>query len=286
MKGIYRWLATAVWLACAAGCKPAPQVNEIAVTIEPQRYFAEKIGGDKFSIFTVVPGGQSPEVYDPTPRQMLHISRCRAYLRIGYIGFEQVWMRNIQDNNPHLQVFDLSAGFTPIAETGEHGGHHHPGGFDPHIWSSMEGARTIAKNTLEAFLSLDPGNEAFYRNNYAALTEEIAATETFIRRKLEPLTRRAFIIYHPALTYFAEEFDLEQLCIETDGKEPSPAQLKELTDTAREHQVEVVFVQQEFDRRNAERIAAATGCRLVDIRLLDYDWKKEMTNLANALAGE
>ena len=33
----------------------------VTVTIEPQRYFAEQIAGDKFKINCVVPAGQSPE---------------------------------------------------------------------------------------------------------------------------------------------------------------------------------------------------------------------------------
>ena len=102
---------------------------------------------------------------------------------------------------------------------------------------------------------------------------------------LEPYKGTSFIIYHPALTYFAREFGLNQLCIELDGKEPSPAQLKELIETARASQAKVVFVQQEFDQKNAELIAQETGCRLVRINPLAYDWRKEMVNLAKILAG-
>ena len=88
------------------------QANEtvVTVTIEPQRYFAEKIAGDKFKINCVVPAGQSPETYDPTPQQMIQIGRSIAYLRIGPIGFEQAWMDKIRENNPKLQVFDTSEG--------------------------------------------------------------------------------------------------------------------------------------------------------------------------------
>jgi zinc transport system substrate-binding protein len=167
-----------------------------------------------------------------------------------------------------------------------HKEHHHPGGIDPHIWTSIAGGKVIAKNTLNAFVALDKGNEDYYRNNYELLMAGIKETEAVLHQKLDTLTHRAFIIYHPALTYFANEFDLVQLCIETDGKEPSPTQLKALVDMAKEHQVKVVFVQQEFDRKNAELIASETGCRLVTINLQDYHWNKEMINVANALTSE
>lgn len=265
--------------------------NTVTVTIEPQRFFAEKIAGDKFKINCVVPSGQSPETYDPTPKQMVEIGKSNGYLRIGYIGFEHVWMQKIQENNPELKIFDVSKGmkFLTAEEEEEHshgeGEHHfHPEGIDPHIWSCIEGAKVIAWNTLNAFIQLDKENTEFYWKNYNALVAEIEQTEVTIKQLLDPLTARTFIIYHPALTYFAEEFDLIQLCIEMDGKEPSPAQLKQLVETAKANQTKVVFIQQEFDKKNAELIAKETGCRLAVINPLDFHWNKELIRIAKELS--
>lgn len=268
----------------------------VSVTITPQKYFAEKIAGDHFNVNCVVPAGQSPETYDPTPQQMIQIGQSEAYLQIGHIGFEQAWMENIRANNPNLKVFNLSEGIDLLKEEEEghnhhegeegHAHHHHHGGVDPHTWSSVQGAKTIAQNTLDAFIALDPENEVYYRENYNQLLSELENTEKTIGELLAPLTSRTFIIYHPALTYFANEYGLTQLCIEMDGKEPSPAQLKELVETAREHNAKVVFVQMEFDQKNAELIAKETGCKLVRINPLDYDWNKEMIHIAKSLADE
>jgi zinc transport system substrate-binding protein len=278
---------TLISLLLFTNCISQREGDFIAVTIEPQQYFAEKIAGDKFNIHPVVPAGQSPEVYDPTPRQMVRLSKSRAYLQIGHIGFEQAWLQRIRDNNPDMKVYDLSEGFELITDEHESThGHQHPGGVDPHIWSCIAGARTIAANTLKALTDIDPDNADYYRQNYKALVDEIDATENIIRNKLKTIDQRAFIIYHPSLSYFAHEFDLLQLCIETDGKEPSPAQLKELVDEAKEHRAGVVFVQQEFDQKNAERIAEETGCRIVVINPLNYYWSKELISIADALANE
>ena len=252
----------------------------VTVTIEPQRYFAEQIAGDKFKINCVVPAGQSPETYDPTPQQMIQVGRSVAYLQIGHIGFELAWMDKIRENNPKLTFFDTSEGFSLLKETEEehdhnhdhgthdhdaHAGegthhHHHHGGVDPHIWSSIAGAKAIAWNTLNAFIALDPDNTDYFWQNYNKLSDELDKTDAEIKKLLDPLTDRTFIIYHPALTYFANEFDLTQLCIEMAGKEPSPAQLKQLVETARTNNARVVFIQQEFDQKNAELIARETGC--------------------------
>lgn len=291
--GILAMLLTLLFLSACGGKQSDEKI--ITVTIEPQRFFAEKIAGDKFKINCVVPSGQSPETYDPTPRQMVQVGKSLAYLQIGHIGFEQVWMKNIRENNPGLKIFDLSEGMELVTETEEHhhhdgeeGGeahhHHHPGGVDPHIWNSVNGAKIIARNTLNALIELDKENTQYYQENYNLLLADIEKTGSDINNMLEPLTSRSFIIYHPALTYFANEYNLTQLCIEMDGKEPSPAQLKELVETARENQTKVVFIQQEFDKKNAELIAKETGCRLVTINPLDYNWDKEMLHIAKALA--
>lgn len=281
--GIYILLAVlSLFTACTG--KQA-EGKTVTVTIEPQRFFAEKIAGDKFAIHCVVPSGQSPETYDPTPKQMVQIGQSDAYLQIGYIGFEQVWMQKIRENNPDLQIFDTSEGMRFEHNPDHHHDHHlHAGGVDPHIWSSIEGAKVIARNTLDALTQLDKENTEYYWKNYNDLLAEIDRTETEIKHLLDPLADRTFIIYHPALTYFAEEFGLVQLCIEMDGKEPSPAQLEQLVTTAKEHHTKVVFIQQEFDQKNAELIAKETGCRLVRINPLDYHWNTELIHIAKALA--
>ncbi|MDH6535415.1 zinc ABC transporter substrate-binding protein [Parabacteroides sp. 52] len=295
MKHFYFFISWILLVSCQS--KPLSE-KVISVTIEPQRFFAEKIAGDKYKINTVVPVGQSPETYDPTPQQMVQIGQSTAYLQIGPIGFEQAWMKSIQENNPDLICFDLSEGVGFIANKEEsihphpdgeecaHHHHHHHGELDPHIWSSVHGARQIAANTFKAFVALDKENAAFYQANYALLIDEIEKTGETIKQLLKPVLSRTFIIYHPALTYFAEENNLTQLCIEMDGKEPSPAQLKELVDTARNHNTQVVFVQEEFDQKNAELIAKETGCRIIRINPLAYDWQKEMMHIAKSLMDE
>lgn len=294
MKRIQCWIYLLLAIVGLSACQGKKEggTRTISVTIEPQRYFAEKIAGDLFQIYCVTPAGQSPETYDPTPQQMVQISQSQAYFRIGEIGFEQAWMKNLQSQNPDMAVFDLSEGMELIKneeeahEEGEAHHHHHHGSVDPHIWTSISGARVIAQNTYQALVKLDPENQETYQAGYQRLLEEIDSTEAEMKPLLQPLAGTAFIIYHPTLTYFAREFGLQQLCIELDGKEPSPAQLKQLLETATQSGAKVVFVQQEFDQKNAELIAKETGCRLVTINPLSYNWHDEMIRLATILAGK
>ena len=282
--------------ACTGRSSQASNDDEtkpvITVTLEPQRYFTEAIAGDKFKVVSMVPKGSSPETYDPIPQQLVSLGDSKAYFRIGYIGFEQTWMDRLMNNTPHIQVFDTSKGIDLILNNDDHGhahGHNSHDGYihavEPHVWNSTGNALIIAGNTYKALSQLDKANEPYYRNRYDSLCQRIQHTDSLIRRQLStPEAAKAFMIYHPALSYFARDYGLHQISIEEGGKEPSPAHLKDLIDICQAENVGVIFVQPEFDKRNAETIAQQTGTKVVPINPLSYDWEEEMLNVAKALA--
>ncbi|WP_455672570.1 metal ABC transporter solute-binding protein, Zn/Mn family [Phocaeicola sp.] len=274
-------------LLCLTACRPKQQQTgepTLTVTLEPLRYFTEAIAGDKYKVVSMVPNGSSPETYDPTPQQLVGLDKSTAYLRIGYIGFEQVWMDKLMANSPQLKVFDTSKGIDPIREEGhDHGDHHHEGGIEPHIWNSTRNASVIADNIYAALCELDSANEPYYKTRLDSLKQVIARTDEEVRGLLHNADT-TFLIYHPALSYFARDYGLKQISIEEGGKEPSPAHLKELIETCRRDHAHVIFVQQEFDTRNAQLIADELGVTVIPINPLSYDWQEEMINVARALS--
>lgn len=315
MKKTYLLLLIAILLvSCKQGGKQSKADDDrpvITVTIEPLRYFTEAIAGDRFKVISMVPKGSSPETYDPTPQQLVDLAGSKAYFRIGYIGFEQTWMDKLTDNAPHLQFFDMSEGVELIyddthAHHHEHGNeshadgehteeahatqehiaeeHHQHSGVEPHIWNSTTNAQIIAGNILNALCALDKAGEDIYIERYNGLFNQIEHTDSLICQMLStPAADRSFMIYHPALSYFARDYDLHQIPIEAGGKEPSPAHLRDLINTCKAEKVRIIFVQPEFDRRNADLIAQQTGTQVVGINPLSYDWEAEMMNTAKAL---
>lgn len=292
----------------ATSCKPGGSQTQnsndskpvITVTIEPLRYFTEAIAGDRFTVVSMVPKGTSPETYDPSPQQLVDLAQSKAYFRIGYIGFEQSWIDRLTDNAPHLQFFDTSQGIELIYDDSHP--HHHPeadgggasdkahkhehaGGVEPHVWNSTTNAQIIAGNILSALCTIDKANENAYVERYNGLCRQIERTDSLIRQILSHAdTDHAFMIYHPALSYFARDYGLHQIPIEAGGKEPSPPHLKDLINTCKEEKVRVIFIQPEFDRRNADLIARQTGTQVVSINPLSYDWETEMMRIAESLA--
>ena len=269
-----------------SACGNTTQKSEkpiLTVTLEPLRYFTEAIAGDNYEVVSMVPKGSSPESYDPTPQQLVNLSKSQAYFRIGYIGFEQAWMKKLEANCPNMKVYDTSKGIDLIRDKGHwHGDHFHEGGVEPHVWNSTQNALIIADNIYQALCELDSTHQEDYRKRLDVLKQTIRQTDANVRTLLENADS-TFLIYHPALSYFARDYDLKQVSIEEGGKEPSPAQLKTLIETCRNENVHTIFVQQEFDQRNAQLIANELGVNIVSINPLSYDWVKEMIRIAEAL---
>ena len=269
-----------------SACGNTTQKSEkpiLTVTLEPLRYFTEAIAGDNYEVVSMVPKGSSPESYDPTPQQLVNLSKSQAYFRIGYIGFEQAWMKKLEANCPNMKVYNTSIGIDLIRDKGHwHGDHFHEGGVEPHVWNSTQNALIIADNIYQALCELDSTHQEDYQKRLDVLKQTIRQTDANVRTLLENADS-TFLIYHPALSYFARDYGLKQVSIEEGGKEPSPAQLKALIETCRNENVHTIFVQQEFDQRNAQLIANELGVNIVSINPLSYDWVKEMIRIAEAL---
>ena len=271
---------------CLSACKPSAQSEQkptITVTLEPLRYFTEAIADDQYQVVSMVPKGSSPETYDPTPQQLVALNKSQAYFRIGHIGFEQTWMDRLASNSPQLKFYDTSEGIDLIRTAGhQHGDHYHASGVEPHVWNSANNAIILAENIYQALCELDASHQSYYKERLDSLKQTIQQTDQTIRKLLQKADR-TFLIYHPALSYFARDYGLKQVSIEEEGKEPSPAQLKTLIETCRKENIHVIFVQQEFDIRNARLIADELGVTIIPINPLSYDWPTEMINVAKAL---
>ena len=282
MKRLIPILTLFICFACGNTAQKSEKAI-ITVTLEPLRYFTEAIAGENYQVVSMVPKGSSPESYDPTPQQLVNLSKSQAYFRIGHIGFEQAWMKKLEANCPDMKVYDTSKGIDLIRDKGHwHGDHFHEGGVEPHIWNSTQNALIIADNIYQALCELDSTHQADYKYRLDSLKQSIRQTDAETRRLLENADS-TFLIYHPALSYFARDYGLKQISIEEGGKEPSPAQLKKLIETCRNENVHTIFVQQEFDQRNAQLIAHELGINIVSINPLSYDWTEEMLRTAKGL---
>ena len=255
----------------------------ITVSILPQKFMLKKIVGDRFEISCMLNEGNNPEAYEPSMTHLMNIEHSVAYFCIGYIGFEDAIVGKAHVNNPDLKIFNTSKGVevirgTHISPEGEHNE------ADPHLWTSVANAIKISQNMLAAVVELDPDNADEYTRNFNAFKSELDSLDSRIKSQLAGKQGSAFLVWHPSLSYFARDYGLRQVSLEYEGKEIPIDKLKQNIDAARESGAHVLFVQREFDSRQAETIGEELGVKMVKINPMSYNWETELENIANAIA--
>lgn len=277
MQKILFWvLALFFMVACTSN--PSNETKRLTVSILPQKYFVEKIAGSQFVIDVLVSPGASHETYDPTPRQMMDMAKSDIYFMNGHLSFEESWKDNFKQNNPNLILTDVSKGLEII-----HGGHHHHADGescghlgDPHFWLSPRSVKTIALNIRQELVAVYPEMQEQFDANYANFLQEIDSLDAFAKKELSAIKSNRFLIFHPALTYFAKDYGLEQVAIEVDGKNPTAKGMGEFIDMARNGNIKLILIQSQFDVQNAEAIAREIDGELVQFNPMAENWDTEL----------
>lgn len=282
----YILLALGMSAFALTSCTGAHQRQKpvVTVTIEPLRFFVEQIGGDHFKVNTMVPGGSSPETYEPTARQMVELGESQIYFMVGQLGFERTQARQLRANAPQLTWVDTSEGIRPLAGPDNTA--------DPHTWTSPDNAIVIARNIYRALAMADSRDSLVFKENLRRLCSRITQLDRTISTRMAAARdrdkghARAFVIYHPTLTYFARRYGLEQLAVEENGHEPSAQSLRQLLDKAAAKGARVMLVQKEFSNRNIATVCQGTGIEAKEINPLSYNWFDEMDAISKILCGD
>jgi zinc transport system substrate-binding protein len=267
-------------------------INAI-VSILPEQTFVKSIGGDKVNVSLMVQPGNSPHTYEPKPSQMIDITKAHLYFAID-VEFEHIWLPKFQNLNPKMQVIDLADNITKMqmqenheeeGEEAHHSEHEHEGEH-PHIWTAPANVKIIAQNIYDALKKADPINTNHYKRNLDIFLASIDETDRQITQILSPLEDgRRFMVFHPSWGYFAKAYNLEQIAVEVEGKEPKPKELIHLLKEAKEEKVKAIFTQPEFSDTVAKIIAKELQIPVVKVSPLAPNWSENLINIAKAIAG-
>ncbi|MBM3136608.1 MAG: cation ABC transporter substrate-binding protein [Chloroflexi bacterium] len=281
-------LALILFTSCTAPDQADNEKMNITVSILPEKFFVERIGGEHVAVNVMVGPGDSPHTYEPKPEQMAALSQSKVYFAIG-VEFEGAWMDKFISANPQMVIVDVSDNVEKIpmedhhdeddAEEDEHDGEE----LDPHIWTSPEIAKTIARRIAGELSSVDSQNAGYYHSNLEELLTEIEQLQSDIREDLRDLENRKFLVFHPAWDYFAREFGLEEIAIEVGGTEPSASELSAILETALKENIRVVFAQPEFSTQIAEYIASEINGEVVLITPLAENWLENLRTVTRTL---
>ena len=269
----------------------AEDALRVFVSIVPQKYFVEKIGGEFVDVSVMVRPGASPATYEPKPRQMVALSKARIYFAIG-VPFENTWLKKLAAANPKMMVVHTEDGIEKIPMKTRHHhdeekyhhknkGRHHYGIKNPHVWLAPPLVMIQARNILGALTRVDPANRAVFETNYKNFIRELVELDLKIRDIFAGKEEgKKFMVYHPAWGYFAGAYGLKQIPVEIEGKEPTPKQLQNLIRHAGEDGVKVIFVQPQFSAKSAEIIAKAIGGQVVFSDPLSLNWAENLIAVA------
>lgn len=274
-------LLTSLICLCSCGQKTTDGRTTITVSIDPLRYVVEAVAGNKYQVKTLMPQGASPETYEPTPRQMMALGKSELVFRMGSLGFEQTQLPRMLASLPNTQLVDAAQGIQLIKSEHHHDNRLESG--DPHTWLAPQNLATMAHNVAKALGQHDKANAAYYTKRAQQFAQQMSELDHELQQTLNGVKCRTFLIYHPALGYLAQQYALQQLAVEHDGKDPSAAYMQQLIAQCKAEGVKVVFISKEHSGRAAERIAHEIGARVVTINPLSYDVPNQLKQIARQL---
>ena len=262
----------------------------IIVSILPQKIFVDKIGGDKVDTSVMVEAGSSPHNYEPKPSQMRAITKADLYFSIG-VEFEKVWLEKFKNQNKNLLLADISKDINKsVMKAHQHEEHEHHKEKesihkDPHIWVNPMNVKQIAQNIYETLIVIDKNNTTYYKKNLTNYLNELDELDIQIKDILKNTPKNAtFMVFHPAWGYFAQHYELTQLPVEVEGKEPKMKALVKLMKKAKKQKVQAIFTQPELSDKSAKIIANDLNIKVIKASPLAKDWAENLTNLAKAIA--
>jgi zinc transport system substrate-binding protein len=279
---VFILLLAASLMAMAAGCKKGTETTGktvVAVTILPQAGFVKAIAGDLVDVIVMVPPGADPHTYEVTPDQMAQLSAAKMYAKVGSpVEFELVWMDKLIAVNKSMLVVDCAKGIALITSQDPD-----EPGMDPHIWLSVRNAKIMVQNICDGLVQVDPANKDYYEQNCADYLGQLTQLDEELTSDLAGVKNRSFIVYHPAFGYFARDYNLKQIAVEQEGKEPNADYIVRLIEEAKADNIHVIFISPEFSTTSADVIAKEIGGQVVVIDPLAEDYISNMRHIESAM---
>lgn len=243
---------------CGGEVGPGESGLKVAVSIPPLADFCREVGGGLVEVKCLLPPGASPHTYELTADQAEFLSGADLLVTNG-LGLDS-WLEETAEKvgNPRLKRV-AAAEAVPQEELLPAPGDESV--YDPHVWLDPLLALYQVRAVADALAEVDPSHADVYRENALLYEEELKGLDAWIRGVADTFTRRSFVSFHPAWTYFARRYGLEQsaVLVKSPGREPGAGEMADLVDLMREEGVKVIFAESQFDPRPARLLAEEAG---------------------------
>jgi zinc transport system substrate-binding protein len=265
---------------CSFSLAATEQKPVFLVSVAPYRFFVEKIAGDFGDVELLVPAGASAHTFEPNPKQMMQAAQATIWFRIGE-PFEEKAFHALMATKPSLKTVNLWEGLSLLH--GECKAHKHCGA-DLHLWTSPKNGMFQARMIANALIANYPAETTRFQENLNRLLQELVELSQYIEKKTAHLKNRAFVVSHPAYGYLCRDYNLEQVSIEFEGRDPTPKQLTQLLAKVKQVRPKAIFTQPQYSDKAAKLIASTIGAAVVELDPYSEHYITEMQKIADAIA--
>ncbi|MTI61522.1 MAG: ABC transporter substrate-binding protein [Firmicutes bacterium] len=248
----------------------------VAVSIVPEATFVKAVAGELLDVVTMIPPGNSPANYSPSPKELTKFSDSRIYFVMGVPADLTNILAKAEAINPDIKVVKLFAEVNEVYPDREFS----LGKRDPHIWLSPKRAKVMVRIIARELAEIDEKNRDVYQKNAGEYINKLNELDKEISNSLSKLKNKTFIVYHPAFGYFADDYGLEMLAIEEEGKEATPRRVQKIIDLAKKENIKAIFYQAEIDSRQSQAIAEEIGGKTIQVDPLAADYIKNLQKTA------
>ena len=265
-----------IFLFCtilAGLCSAQAKLNVVA-TLPDFGSLARQIGGDHVEVTVLAKPTEDPHFVDARPSFVVALRNADVLID-GGAELEIGWLPPLLQNarNPKIEVgkpgrVQASQGIrlmeVPANLTRAAGDVHAMG--NPHFMTDPIIAKAVAQHIAQAFSTVDPANAATYQTNEKQF-------ETTINTKLQewgaamlPFRGQHVVAYHDSWPYFAHRFgvNIDIFLEPKPGIPPSPSHLAEVIGQMKAQHIKAIIVEPFHDRKIADKVAGATGAKVVD----------------------
>ena len=262
-------------LSAITTCVFAAQAKlNVVATLPDFGSLAREIGGDKVNVTVLAKATEDPHFVDARPSFVVALRNADVLID-GGAELELGWLPPLLQNarNPKIDVgkpgrIQASEGVrlmnVPANATRAAGDVHALG--NPHFTVDPIIAKAVAQHIAQSFSALDPTNAAFYQANYKKFEATINAKLQEWGAVMVPFHGQHVVAYHDSWPYFAHRFGVAiDIFLEPKpGIPPSPSHLTEVIAQIKAQHIKAVIVEPFHDRRIAEKVATATGAKVVE----------------------